>query len=169
MAFTFEKIGSVTLTSAANTITFSSIPGTYTDIKMICSLIGGEANQYAAFQINGDTGTNYSHVRFRKPYSGNASGGGDTDATRQFIINTSADMSTTIPALAEVDILSYTNSSYKTYISKSSANKNGAGEFNYFQGVWRNTAAITSISVVGFSNRLYAIGSSVTLYGILKA
>jgi hypothetical protein len=63
MAKTYTLISSNTLSSAAASVTFSSIPSTYTDLVLQCSTRTDRSNQtYDNFRIrfNGDSGTNYS-------------------------------------------------------------------------------------------------------------
>jgi len=60
---TYTLIASNTLGSGTATVTFSSIPGTYTDLILVCGLPAtGTANNSDGlrFQLNSDTGSNYS-------------------------------------------------------------------------------------------------------------
>ena len=65
MPATYEPIASTTLGTAAADITFSSIPGTYTDLVLV--LYGGFATAASDLytQFNSDTGTNYSNSDLR--------------------------------------------------------------------------------------------------------
>jgi hypothetical protein len=58
MATTYEPIATTTLGTAAASITFSSIPATYTDLRLVvmCKLL---AHQLLMFRFNSDTGSNY--------------------------------------------------------------------------------------------------------------
>jgi hypothetical protein len=65
---TYESIATQTLGSSSGSITFSSIPSTYTDLVIVFS--GTTAALVAVdIQFNGDTSTNYS----RTIISGNGS------------------------------------------------------------------------------------------------
>jgi len=56
---TYEAIATQTLGSAAATVTFSSIPQTYTDLVLVLSAkVSTADNSYV--RLNSDTGTNYS-------------------------------------------------------------------------------------------------------------
>ena len=58
MPATYEPIASLTLSSATGTVTFGSIPQTYRDLIMVINHSGAGDNFY--FQLNSDTGSNYS-------------------------------------------------------------------------------------------------------------
>ena len=59
MAATYEPIATTTLGSSQGTITFSSIPSTYTDLVIVMNYSNG-SSEYPSLQFNGDTGNNYS-------------------------------------------------------------------------------------------------------------
>ena len=59
MTATYEKIATTTLGSNQASVTFSSIPATYTDIVVIATgKTSTETTLY--FRFNGDSGSNYS-------------------------------------------------------------------------------------------------------------
>jgi hypothetical protein len=64
MPATYEPIATTTLGSAASSITFSSIPATYTDLRLsVTTADAGATATYLALQFNSDTGANYSRTR----------------------------------------------------------------------------------------------------------
>ena len=56
---TNTPIATQALTSAASSVTFSSIPQGYTDLVVVCS-VKGAVNGSLWMYFNGDTGNNYS-------------------------------------------------------------------------------------------------------------
>ena len=165
MPATYEKIQSTTLGSASATITFSSIPATYTDLRLVLVGIGGD-NQSIIF--NGSTTSLYSSTRLEA--DGSTVISNVDSANANIYLNYNYTASSTIPALYEVDIFSYAGSTYKTCLISSSLDKNGSGSVNRFVGLWRNTAAITSLTLrAEFGTATFATGTTATLYGILKA
>jgi hypothetical protein len=72
------------------------------------------------------------------------------------------------PALFEIDVFSYAGSTNKTMLGKGHSDQNGSGNIVPVVGLWRNTAAITRVDLVAQSGS-FAIGSTATVYGILKA
>ena len=165
MPSTYEPIATTTLGSAAASITFSSIPATYTDLRLVLSgtvTVGGYGF-YARF--NSDSGTNYSRS--------NLFGDGSSAGTNAAVTNTStpyqsqSGMSSTVPTLYEFDIFSYAGSTYKTMLSKASEDKNGSGTVALFVTLWRSTSAINSVSFI--NGNTFAAGTTATLYGIKNA
>ena len=166
MPVTYEPIATTTLGSAALSITFSSIPATYTDLRIV--FVGGsvDAGVNLQFQLNGDTGTNYS-VSYMW---GNGSTANSSRLSNRSYGYGSFDSSTTIPALINYDFFSYAGSTFKTILASGSLDKNGSGNTYSSVNLWRSTSAITSIALIagnGGSNLL--TGTTATLYGIKNA
>ena len=77
MTATYEKIATTPLGSAAATVTFSSIPATYTDLVLICNPIStATSGAYMNMTYNSDTASNYSYTWMRGNGSTAASGRG---------------------------------------------------------------------------------------------
>ena len=168
MPITYDRIATTTLGSANNSITFSSIPSTYTDLRVIITPLANATVYYMAIQLNGDTGSNYS---FTSLY-GNGSSATSNRQTSQTEIGVIwfNGATTTIPAFATIDLFSYASSTNKTVLATNSADNNGSGTVEIHVGLWRNTAAINSIKLFDTSaGRQMAAGTTATLYGILKA
>ena len=165
MTSTEVAIATQTLGSAASSITFNSIPATYTDLRIVLSVTATASGSYATIQFNGDTGSNYSYTLIR----GNGSTAASiraTNSTRGFVLNSSDDIPTSFPALSTIDIFSYAGSTFKTLLSNGSDDKNGSGELNCWVNLWRSTAAINRVDLGG-NGVNFAIGTTATLYGIL--
>jgi hypothetical protein len=139
-------------------VTFSSIPGTYTDLVLVfAGTVGTLDNNNVTF--NGDTGSNYSVTRLvGNGSTASSSRGSNLNAIQCGEIATS--QSNDI-----IQIQNYSNSTtYKTLIHRS----NNTSQFlKASVGLWRNTAAITSITIT--NGGTYQIGSTFTLYGIASA
>ena len=168
MPTTYEPIATTTLGTAASSITFSSISSAYTDLRLVCTALSATGGDTLSCYFNGTTGTTlYSWTRLVGTGT-SATAASQTDSDVLFIAGTSGQSSTTIPILGTVDIFSYTGSTYKTSLITDSSDKNGDGRVARYLGLWRNTSAITSITIKGSSFNL-AAGTTATLYGILKA
>lgn len=164
MPATYEPIATTTLSSAAASITFSSISSAYTDLKLVFVGIG-TGNLNADIRFNNDTNTNYSNTIIY--------GTGATAASSNGTSKTSIDLSidginATQPHFYEIDIFSYAGSTYKTMLNKASEDNNGSGFSANLVGLWRSTSAINRIDLIVSANN-FASGTTATLYGIKSA
>lgn len=164
MASTYEPISTTTLGSAASSITFSSIPATYTDLRLVLTCTVSSATDNLIMQYNSTT-TGYSQTFLL----GDGSTASSVKYTNFSGIYGSYNQlpSTTIPTFFTYDIFSYAGSTYKTCLCTSSLDYNGSGEIARYVGLWRNTSAITSVQLKFGSN--FAAGTTATLYGIKSA
>ena len=165
MPTTYEPIATTTLGSAATNITFSSIPATYTDLKIILVGIYTDAGEQLSMQFNGITTTTYS----RTYLSGNGSTAtsGQNSTASRINIHPGAGISSEKRSFTNIDIFSYAGSTNKTCLISDSQDSNGSGWQANFVGLWRSTAAITSVRL--FPANTFAIGTTATLYGIKNA
>ena len=167
MPATYDPIATTTLGSAASSITFSSITGTYTDLRLI--MVSTTSVTTGIFsEINGDTGTNYSVTAiYGDGTSASATGLGD--ASKLYLTGLGAgNSSTTIPNFSDLNFFSYAGSTHKTILYTDSLDKNGSGEIFHSVSLWRNTGAITSIRLYTNSGT-FSTGTTATLYGIKNA
>ena len=161
MAITYEPIATTTLGSAAASVTFSSISGSYTDLVIVYNGVA-TSSQTFSIQFNGDTGSNYSDT--------NLGGDGSTASSNRDSSITSAKMGinySTGQSNFILSVMNYSNSTtYKTALCRSNA---AVGEVNARVGLWRVTSAITSVLIKMDSTSTFAIGSIFSLYGIKAA
>jgi len=171
MASTYEKIETTTLGSATNSVTFSSISGSYTDLVLISSYRGTTTSgAYQAIRFNGDSGSNYSHTFIYGGQSGDPQGSARNANITHFYGNTTGgSMSTNRTGFTQnvLYIMNYSN----TVTFKTGILRGGHAETNtdMLVQMWRSTSAITSITSIADGAGNFAAGSTFTLYGILKA
>jgi hypothetical protein len=171
MPATYEPIATTTLGSATASITFSTIPATYTDLRIVFvgkSAAGGSAVENFGVQFNSDTGTNYSRTRLSGDGSAAASARGTNNVALIFT-EALAGSTATSPSYVAFDVFSYAGSTNKTVLAESSLDQNGSGTVARNVGLWRSTAAITTIKVYDYGGNNLAIGTTATLYGIKNA
>jgi len=156
---TYTPIATTTLGSASATITFSSIPSTYTDLVLVFR--GGlTAAGSIQIQYNGDTATNYSYTNIYGYGTGYGSGRGSSLTKAE--IGGSWSAYTVLTAQIE----NYANTtSYKTAITRYSDPTDTVGAN---VSLWRSTAAINQI-VLTNNSTTYQSGTNVTIYGIAAA
>lgn len=165
MAITYDPIATTTLGTAASTITFSSIPNTYTDLKVV--IVGTTSSAVTiGLRANSDTGSNYSGT-FLGGDGSAAYSAARTNAT-QLYLGYYNSFDTTIPTMLSLDFFSYASSTYKTFLINWANDQNGAGYSTTGVGLWRSTSAINTLSFTPASAN-FASGTTATLYGILKA
>jgi hypothetical protein len=171
MATTYTLISSVTVGSggAAN-ITFSSIPSTYTDLKIVLSARSDRASvqDTAAIRFNG---TN-SNLSMRRLYADGTSVYSDNAATFIPTGHFSANSATANTfGNVEIYIPNYTSSNNKSISSDGAAETNATDVFrSMVAGLWSSSAAITSIGLYpndGSNNFMQY--STAYLYGISNA
>jgi len=165
MATTYEPIATQTLGSAASSITFSSIPASWTDLRVVI-VDTTSTTSNGGFYFNGDTSALYSVTRISgngsSTYSSRSSGDG------RFVLGYSALTSTTIPTMLTLDLFSYAGSTFKTGLCTFNADYSGSGGLDYVVGLYRSTSAITSVTFITSPGNL-SIGTTATLYGIKAA
>lgn len=164
MPSTYEKIEAKTIPSSTASVSFTSIPSTYTDLVLISLFknTGGAGN--LKIQFNGDTSTNYS---FTNLYGNGSSASSGRSSNQSVIIFGQADSTQFL--FNTLNIFNYANTTtYKTTLSRSSDNGNTYSSAGAIVGLWRKTPeAITSFAITSDSN--IAANSTFTLYGIKAA
>lgn len=165
MAATYEPIATTTLSSAASSITFSSIPGTYTDLRLVL-VLKFTASAAVYLRFNNNTTNTYSWTELQGDgTSATSSRGSDTAGFA--LGNVAFDPSQW--GMATVDIFSYTGSTNKTSLTQRADDTNGAGNVMSSVSLWKNTSAITRIDLINQASTTFQTGTIATLYGILKA
>jgi hypothetical protein len=151
---TYTLIDSEVLASAAASVTFSSIPADYRDLVLVIQSKSDSGNTTIRFELNGDTGSNYTFVSMLGVDGGlvissngaSATVGGD-NASESLNILQFMDYSAT--------------DKHKTVLSR----QNRTITAGAYAVRWANTAAINQI-LMAKNAGLYAAGSSFYLYGI---
>jgi len=155
-------LATTTLSSAAATITFSSISGSYTDLRLVLVTRDAGAGGILKLTFNSDTATNYSDTWMRGNGTAAASG---RNTTQAYINMQYATGGASNWGMLTADIFNYTGSTNKTVLLTNSNDENGSG-FVYRQvGLWRSTSAITSLTITTNSGTM-ATGTTATIYGI---
>jgi hypothetical protein len=157
---TYTPIANYTATGSQANYTFSSIPSTYTDLILVMSGTAS-SNGYNQVQFNSDTGLNYSQTYL---YGDGSTAGSGRNSNIAYI-NTGYNTTGTINA-TNLHIMNYSNATtYKTALTRDSSSGIQSAAF---VGLWRNTAAITSIKITAQSGN-YTNGYTMTLYGVKSA
>jgi len=155
-------LASTTLASDTVSYTFSSIPSTYTHLR----LIGQARSTYSGVQVNfglqfnGDTGSNY--------WLNNAPSSAQTQLIVA-ILEGATNFFTNSFGPFDVVITRYQSATYKSacgsFLFNQSTTTGNPIEGGY-AGYWINTAAITSVKCAFISGLSMKAGSQLSLYGI---
>ena len=159
----YESISTVTTTSAVSSITFSSIPSTFTHLQVrIFSLM--ESGDNFKMTINNDTASNYSWHQITGDGSSAGAAAG-TSTTFMYVGNNNTG-SAVIGNVSIIDILDYADTNkYKTVRALHGSDANGSGLIALRSGNWRSTSAITRIDLTPSVNNFKQY-SHFALYGV---
>lgn len=166
----YESIATVTVGSGgSSSVTFSSIPSTYKHLQIRglqrTSNTSG-TNWTVNVRFNADTGSNYAYHGLRGDGSSAIAYAGANQTIALGII--SGDDANTALAwgVGYTDVLDYADTNkFKTIRTLTGFEENGSGMVELTSGLWRNTAAIDSITL-GAGSGNFLQYSSFALYGV---
>jgi hypothetical protein len=165
----FDSIETVTVGAGGQaTISFTAIPATYKhlQIRAITKDTQASGAHSLRMQFNSDTGSNYTYHALTGDGS-SASSGALTSQTNLFPGYVMGTTGTSVFAASIHDILDYANANkYKVIRTLSGVDNNGSGNMGLFSGLWINTNAITSITILPATSTNFSQYSSFALYGI---
>lgn len=167
MAKTYTPIATTTVSgTATTTVTFSSIPSTYTDLILV-SNCGSSTASDLNFELNSNQGDAYSWTAL----GGNGSAAYSARYSSQTYsgrLNYLGYQSTNNYSMVNIaHFMNYANTTtYKTILSRSN---NASLGTDSIVNLYRSTSAITQIKLLLASNWYFLSGSTFTLYGIKAA
>lgn len=163
MPATFEPIASQTLGSDTSVVEFLNVPGTFTDLILVCHASTATGAQGIDIRFNSDSGTNYSQTYLLGGSS--VSSGRQSSISSGISTNPAGYLSTDLsPAI--VHIFSYANTNVNKTVLGAASRAADIVARNVC--LWRSTAAITSLALRSSSGDIKS-GSTFSLYGIKAA
>jgi len=173
---TYETVATTTLTTATSSVTFSSISGSYTDLRLIFAdvKLSGAADSAINFQVgNGsvDTGSNYDLLILGARSASSSPFANPLTTTTLGRSNWYTSITASVAAMSQIDFMSYSNTTtFKSILANSRVQP---GDANYsgtetIVNLWRSTSAINTIKVYPNVGS-FTSGSTFTLYGITAA
>jgi hypothetical protein len=170
MTNTYTLINSNTVGSGgAASVTFSSIPNTYTDLLLKYSmrtLYAGISNN-TLIQFNSSGGTAYSLKALYGTGSAAASFGRSSGASTDAGYANGSTSTTNAFSNNDIYIPNYASTNYKSFSVDSVIENNAtAADSMLAGGLWSSTSAITSITISDFSSNTIIQYSTFYLYGI---
>jgi hypothetical protein len=166
MANTYTLIQAQTLASAAATVTFSSIPATYTDLVLRLSARNNDGGGgVIRIYFNGDTtaSSGYSSTGLRG--DGTSASSPRSTPASSYSIDTNAETANTFTSL-EMYIPNYlATTSKQISVFNAMENNATAAKIEAFALLNQNTT-ISSINIFTSGSLVFSVGSSFYLYGI---
>ena len=163
---TLTPIATQTISGSPTSVTFSSIPSTYTDLVMVISAALSSTNDIG-IRLNGDTGTNYSRTILYGTGSaaGSVTGGGANQGQIEYYGTANTTLGGSVITL---NLMNYSNTTtYKTILCRSN---NASLGVDAVVNLWRSTAAINQIEFKPYTGSMtWVTGSTFTIYGIAAA
>jgi len=167
----YDSIATTTVgAGGAASVTFSSIPSTYTHLQIRITAQTNRATysfDEARIKFNSDTGNHGVHVLYGD--------GAFAESTYTTNVIGQRNIGTGVVGnfgAVVLDILDYANTSkYKTYRALSGTDSNGvvagfAPMINLASGLWQNTTAINALTFTPVNGTSFNQYSSFALYGI---
>ena len=166
---TYTPIFTNTLSSSQTNVTWSSIPQTYTDLKIVFSGTVTTQADSPNMYFNGDTGTNYSwQILYALSSGGNAVAARASNVAGTSNWIGANGWSNSLPNVSTVDIMNYTSSANKSYIANTYTPQ-AALALEHTIGLYRSSSPITTIRLGIQASGTYNSGTTFTLYGIKAA
>jgi hypothetical protein len=166
----YESIATTTVGSGgSSTITFSSISSSYQHLQIRVMARGNNANTYDSFYVrfNSDSGNNYT---FRSLQSDGATVSSNSISPYSGLRGTELSGNTAtanIFGVAIIDIIDFSSTvKYKTGKVLGGVDRNGTGAVTINSGIWANTAAVNSVTIVPVFGTSFLQYSSFALYGM---
>jgi hypothetical protein len=173
MPTTYQLIASNTVgVGGATSLTFSSIPSTFTDLCMKVSARTNEADTYSGvlLYLNNDRTGVYDFIR--NVGNGSTITSASASANNQMYINFAANGNTSTASTfsnSEFYLPNYRSSTFKSVSADTAQENNASLAYSTVQAhLWKNTSAVTSI-VVEPSGGSFLQNSTFYLYGISKS
>jgi hypothetical protein len=166
----FDLLETTVLGSDTASVTFSSL-GSYSAYKHLQIRMTAATTAYPGFAIrfNSDTGSNYAYHRLSANGSTVVSGASTSAAEIRFVnaLPDEARDNSNIFGAAIVEILDFSNSSKNSTVrGMSGSHYTDAKQIGLYSGLWNNTNAVTSITLLDPSSGNFVSGSRFSLYGI---
>ena len=157
---------SITLSSDTTTVTLSSIPAGYTDLRLVIVPASSSGTNGIRMRINGDTTAIYSGTYLDG--NGTSAASWRDSAATQAQLSYRLGINTTLTQVYTLDFMDYSNTTTnKSVICRYNDAASAAGVSSL---LWRSTTAINSLSFningFGASTGNFITGSTFSLYGI---
>jgi hypothetical protein len=170
MPNTFELIAAQTLSTAQSSITFSSIPSTYTDLVLKCSARSAVAQVFDQIRMafNGTMTASFQNI------TGDGSGASAENITGQSTIKVTPGVGASATSNTfsndEIYIPNYAGSNNKSVSSDAVGENNATTAYSVLTaGLNASTTSINTITLTNQSGSNFVANSTFYLYGVKNA
>lgn len=168
MAATYVPLATTTLASTASQIVLSSIPQTYTDLRVVAVLRGTTAATTMSYDFDTNNTADWGWQRWRSDGASITYASGANGSNCNPFVCPAANATANMFSLLTVDFFNYTDTSiYRGGIATSSQDQNGSGRTEALAFTQVGTTAMSSF-ILNASDS-FAVGTTVTVYGIKAA
>lgn len=156
-----EYISSISVNSSVSSLTFSNIPDHYQDLVVISNTImATQSGDGTSFRFNSNSSTTYSSAIIYADSSALGSTAIFSSNTLYYMINSL----TSARGFSSMQIFDYANPNiYKNVLGEYTV---GTQVVTAGIGVWANFDPITSITLIDLNSDNFALGTTLTLWGI---
>ena len=162
---TYVALDKAVGTGSSGTISFTSIPSTYTDLRIVMYATATNNTDYEVdMRYNNDSGNNYSLLYVQ--------GNGTTATTNYYAtqnkirVGETSGTDTTYPTVITIDVMNYANTSVnKPCIIRYGEFQPTTSDTGGKVAVWASTSAINRIDLLNLGGNFTTI-TTATLYGI---
>lgn len=164
-------IGTVTLTSSTNTITFTSIPSTYTHLQLrgiFRTDYGTGAGGYLRLNNDQTSSIYRAHVLYANGSAVESVDAGALSTGMYWGSDTGVSSGANSYGYNVADFVDYKNTNkFKTVRILSGKEDNSSGVVQLTSGLYKSTTAISRIDLIIGGAANWVAGTTVSLYGIL--
>jgi hypothetical protein len=164
----YESISTTTVGAGGSaSVVFSSIPSTYKHLQIRAitrNSTAATSDNWSLMEFNSDTTA--ANYRMHALFGSGAAAGAETSINPYAFITLNNNNTANAFTATIIDILDYADTNkYKTMRNLNGWDANGSGYIRLLSGLWRNTAAVSTITLKAGTNN-FTQYSSFALYGV---
>jgi hypothetical protein len=168
MATTYTLISSHSVgSSGASEVNFTSIPQTYTDLKVVASVRSNRSFVNDSIELRPNGSTSSRSGRVLQNDAGSSAGSTTTSSEVAYAALTGNTATSSVFSNVEIYCPNYRSSNYKSFSADGVTENNATSAYSSINAwLWSNTAAITSLQFLSATGNSFMQYSTFYLYGI---
>ncbi len=154
---TVNSANACVMGTAGMTISFSGIPSTYTNLRLMMTVMETGSSSDVTLQFNSDTSSDYQWNDWSTAGPGSNSSQSSAHVCYQGTLSG--------PAILNVDINGYSNTAFSKTLLSSCYSPASYSDFFTYMDNWNSTSAISSIKVANTGPTNFAAGTTFQIWG----